>query len=344
MSDPRFYFLHKPVSAQAAARTAGAELVRGDPEHRLRDVAALSSAKAGDITFARDRAVLKGIDQLDAGLCFCRADLVDPLMALGVHTMAVCEHPDVAFARAALSLVTPRHDVRQSGAVAPDATIAPSVHIGFGCCIGAGVKIGEGTVIGNGVMIEAGCVIGSHCTIGAGALISFTIMGDRVDIRPGAVLGEAGLGVFVDGAGIRATTHFGRVNIADEVRIGANTCIDRAVFGQTTIGARCKIDNLVQIAHNVRLGTDCVLASFCGIAGSTVLGNGVMMGGRAGIIDHIRIENNVQIGAGAVVTKNIKAGEIWSGHPARPLRNYLKEQVALRGLVEKRGRRQDDDE
>ncbi len=340
VSDPRFYQLHAPVILGELVGAVNAKLAHGSPDHQLEGVAALGSATRADITFARSSKVLKEISQLDAGLCFCSPDMVEPLKSLGVLAIAVCDCPVAAFNMAASLLVQPRQNNFHDEAISSDAILAEGVLIGPGACIGDGVQVGKNTIIGPGAVIGTGCIIGHHCHIGANAVIGFSIIGDRVDIRPGAVLGEAGLGIVMSEQGMLEVTHFGHVRIADDVRVGSITTIDRAVFGETFIGERTKIDNQVQVAHNVTIGSDCVLAAFAGVSGSTTLGKGIMMGGRATIIDHIRIGDEVRIGAGALVTKDIGAGEIWSGYPARPLRQFLREQVSLEKLAAAKGNKQ----
>ncbi len=325
------------MSARAVAELVGAKLVYGDGALALHDVAALGTAGPGDMSFARGCSHLQGLDTLQAGLCFCTPELVEPLKSLGVRTIAECAHPGAAFVKAASQLVTPIMAMRATQGGKTQANLAKNIVIAPGAVIDDSVVIGENTVIGPGAVIGPGCVIGCDCMIGAGAVIGFTLMGDHVDVRPGAVIGEAGLGT-VDGSnGLVAMAHFGAVRLEDDVRIGANATIDRAVFGETHIGARTKLDNLVQIAHNVTIGSDCVLASFCGVAGSSTLGNDVLMGGRAGIADHVNIGHHVRIAAASAVMQDIPEGETWGGHPARPLRAFLREQVAIRKLAGKKG-------
>lgn len=343
MSDPRFYDLHAPISARALAQAAGIDALFGDAEHCLKDVANFGQSEAHDITFLRDDNLLDSLDRVEAGLCFCSEKQKDRLLEKGAHALAVCARPDEAFTLAASQLVRPKSLSVTGPAISPDTKMAKGVEIGLGAIIGTGVVIGAGSHIEPGAIIGPGCVIGEHCRIGAGAVISFTLMGDGVDIRPRAVLGEAGLGIISTQNGLQAMGHFGRIRIGNGVRIGANSTIDRAVFGDTILGDRSQLDNLVQVSHNVQIGADCVLASFCGIAGSSVLGDGVMMGGRAGVADHIHVGAGAKIAAAAAVMKDIPAGETWGGHPARPLRQYMREQIAMRDLTRKKGRSDESD-
>jgi UDP-3-O-[3-hydroxymyristoyl] glucosamine N-acyltransferase len=343
VSDLRFYDLHAPLSARALAQVVGVDALFGETEHSLQDIAAFDQAGPSDITFLRDNSLLLDLKHVEAGLCFCAEAQKDLLLERGARTVAVCAWPDEVFALAASQLITPKPLPMVGPVVSPEAQVAQDVKIGFGAMIGAGVIIGAGSRIEPGAIIGPGCIIGQECRIGAGAVISFTLMGDGVDIRPRAVLGEAGLGVFATQNGLQAMGHYGRVRIGDGVRIGANSTIDRAVFGDTVIGDRSQLDNLVQISHNVQIGADCVLASFCGVAGSSVLEDGVMMGGRAGVADHIHVGAGVKIAAAAAVMKNVPAGETWGGHPARPLRQYMREQIVMRDLTRKKGRTDEPD-
>jgi UDP-3-O-[3-hydroxymyristoyl] glucosamine N-acyltransferase len=203
--------------------------------------------------------------------------------------------------------------------------------------VGAGAKIGRGTSIGPYSVIGPGCAIGRGCSIGSHVTIGFALIGDRVRILAGAVIGEPGFGVTAaDGATVDIP-QLGRVIIQDNVSIGSCTCIDRGAWDDTVIGENTKIDNLVQIAHNVRLGRGCLLAAMTGISGSCNVGDGVAFGGGAGIADHVNIGDRARVAADAGVMRDIPAGEMWVGSPARPSRKFMREMAWVSKMAHTRG-------
>jgi UDP-3-O-[3-hydroxymyristoyl] glucosamine N-acyltransferase len=209
--------------------------------------------------------------------------------------------------------------------------------------VGAGARIGAGTEVGPNCVIGPGVAIGRRCRIGAGAVIGFALLGDEVRIFAGVVIGEPGFGVAATGADVVDVPQLGRVIIQDRVTVGANTCIDRGAWDDTVIGENTKIDNLVQVAHNVRIGRNCIFAAQAGISGSVVIGDGAMFGGRAGVTDHIEIGAGARIAAAAGVMKNVPAGEVWCGTPARPLRRFMRETAWLAKSAQARGEAGSDD-
>jgi UDP-3-O-[3-hydroxymyristoyl] glucosamine N-acyltransferase len=199
------------------------------------------------------------------------------------------------------------------------------VSIGHGAVIAAGVQIGAGSEIGAHVVIGPGVAIGRRCRVGPGATIGFALIGDGVQISASVVIGEAGFGVTVGPRGLIDVPQLGRVVIQDNVSIGAHTCIDRGAFDDTVVGENTKIDNLVQIAHNVVVGRNCAIAGHCGLSGSAVVGDGVQMGGRVGLADHVVIGDGAQLAASSGVMHNVPAGERWCGIPARPALQFFRE-------------------
>lgn len=190
--------------------------------------------------------------------------------------------------------------------------------------VGSGAEIGDGCIIGPNAVIGPRVKLGDGCAIGACASVQFSILGNRVRVCDGARLGDAGFG-FVEGrTGAVRAPQLGRVLIGDDVEIGANTTIDRGALGDTVIGAGTKIDNLVQIAHNVQIGANCFIAAQAGFAGGTELGDGVMVGGQAGFANRIKVGAGARIAAQAGVISDVPAGESWGGTPAMHHRTWLR--------------------
>ena len=199
--------------------------------------------------------------------------------------------------------------------------LEPGVVLGQGVRIGRGTRIGANTVIGPGVQIGRNATIGSNVTVG------FSLIGDRVKIYAGARIGEAGFGAAGSKAGAVDIPQLGRVIIQDGVTIGANTCIDRGAYDDTVIGENTKIDNLCMIGHNCVLGRNVLMAAHSGLSGSVTVGDNVMFGGQAGVGDHITIGDGAAIAAGGGVLSDVPAGQVWSGYPAKPLRQFLRETI-----------------
>jgi UDP-3-O-[3-hydroxymyristoyl] glucosamine N-acyltransferase len=334
MPDPRFFEELGPVSLGELASLTGGELV--DPataDRQVRAVATLQRSGPDSITFLSDRRYLPLLREARAGACFvARAEAGEvpegcALIATG--------RPQAAYAIAANRLHRPRR-AAGGAAVSPEARLEEGVVVGHGAVIGAGAQIGRGAVIGAGVVIGPGVAIGRDSVIGPNAVIGFALIGDRVQVLAGAVIGEAGFGATVGASGLVDIPQLGRVIVQDGVSIGANTCIDRGAYDDTVIGENTKIDNMVQIAHNVHVGRNCVMAAHTGISGSVVIGDGAQFGGRAGVIDHITVGTGARIAAGAAVMKNVPAGESWGGSPAKPLKRWMREAAWLAMMAHRR--------
>lgn len=207
--------------------------------------------------------------------------------------------------------------------------LAPGVATGSGVRIGARTKIGANVTIGNNVTIGEDCIIYPNVVID-----DDTVIGNRVVLYAGAIIGSEGFGFAPSNTGALRIHHVGNVVLEDDVEIGANTCIDRAAFGSTRIGARTKIDNLCQIGHNVVIGSDCLIAGLAGIAGSVTIGRGVIVGGNVVFRDHIEIGDGVSIGGNSALLKSIPAGEVWVGSPARPQAEFRAQMKLLARLDE----------
>jgi UDP-3-O-[3-hydroxymyristoyl] glucosamine N-acyltransferase len=327
MPDPRFFEDLGPVTLAELAGLTGCELTDPATGGRLvARVAVLSHAGAGSVTFLSDRRHVASLRETTAEACFVHpkeADAVPPGCAA-----LLTPSPQAAYAVAARHL----HRARSPGpgpAIAPDARVEDGARLAPGVCLGTGVQVGRGTVIGANTVIGPGVAIGRDCEISANVTIGFALVGDRVRILAGAVIGEPGFGATMGPKGLIDIPQLGRVILQDGVTIGANSCVDRGAFDDTVIGENTKIDNLVQIAHNVHIGRNCVMAAHTGISGSVVVGDGAQFGGRAGVADHVIIGEGARVGAASGVMKNIPAGETWGGMPARSIRKWMRETAWL---------------
>ena len=217
--------------------------------------------------------------------------------------------------------------------VHPEARLETNVIVDPGAVIGPGVEIGSGSAVGPNVVIGAQVRIGRDCLIGPGARIANALIGNRVIIHAGAAIGQDGFGFAVDGRGHMKVPQIGRVIIQDDVEIGANSTVDRGMMRDTVIGEGTKIDNLVQIAHNVQIGRHCLIAAQAGISGSTEFGDFVSVGGQAGFAGHLIVGSGAQIAGQAGVIADVPAKARLGGTPARAFRDWLRAHVVLDRLM-----------
>lgn len=324
MPDSRF-FLRLPARPVAElAAQVGAEVARGG-ERTAASVAPLASAGPDAVAFLADRKLADALARTGAGAVIVRAAMVEK--APPGASVIVSDEPQATWARVSLLLHRPRLLDRASApsAVAED----DSVVIEPGAVVGEGVRIGRGSRICANAVVGPGVQIGRDCVIGAGATVGFTLIGDRVRVMAGARIGEPGFGAAPSRAGPVDIPQLGRVILQDGVTVGANTCIDRGAYDDTVVGENSKIDNLVQIGHNCVIGRNALMAAHTGVSGSVTVGDNVMFGGRAGVGDHLNIGEGARVAAGAGVLSDIPPGETWSGYPAKPLRQSLREAVWL---------------
>src|SRR5688572_6563400 len=332
MTEPRFFERPKGLTAQEIAALTGA-VARPDvaPDRRIGGIAPLDCASPGDLVFMQNQKFAAQFSATRAGICLTTEKFAANAPA---HlALLITPAPYRAFVAVAQALypgaMRPSSLFEASG-VSPSALVHPSARLESGvvidpaAVIGPRAEIGGGTVIAPGAVIGPDVRIGRECVIGAGATIVHALIGDRVIIHPGVRIGQDGFGYVPGVAGHGKVPQVGRVIIQDGVEIGANTTIDRDAIRDTVIGEGTKIDNLVQIAHNVEIGRHCVLAAYTGISGSCSIGDYVMMGGRVGITDNVTVGTGAMIAAGSGVMSNIPAGEKWGGVPAQPARDWLK--------------------
>ncbi|MFN2325226.1 MAG: UDP-3-O-(3-hydroxymyristoyl)glucosamine N-acyltransferase [Gemmatimonadales bacterium] len=322
------------LTAQAVADLVGGRLL-GNGTQGLTGLATLETAGEADLSFLSGARYLPHFLASRAGCV-----LVPPAHAEqvgGPATRIVVDHPQQAF-----QVVVGRlHDppvrvtgVHATAVIGPgtqlgaDLAVGPRVVIGPGCRLGDRVTLGPGVVLEEGVELGNDAVIGPQVTICAGA-----VLGNRVTVKAGAVIGGTGFGYISGAEGHQRIPHIGGCRVGDDVDIGANTCIDRGSLGDTVIGRGCKLDNLVHVAHNVRLGEDCLLMAGAMIAGSTRVGNRVVLAGQSGMVGHLEIGDDVRVAAQAGVISSLEAGEEVSGFPARPHREFMRAVAAMYRLA-----------
>jgi UDP-3-O-[3-hydroxymyristoyl] glucosamine N-acyltransferase len=314
-----------------AERLGGA--LEGDPDLAVRGLAGLESAGPGELSFLANPLYAPHLAETGATAVLVRsdADMEAPCALIRV------ENPDLAFARAAELLLPspprPEPGVHPSAVVHPEATLGEEVAVGACAVVEAGASVGAGTVLHAQVYVGRGAEVGEGCELLPGVVLYHGVrLGDRVRIHAGSVVGSDGFGYVWDGTRHVKVPQAGTVEIGDDVEIGAGSTIDRARFGTTVIGPGTKLDNLVQIAHNVEIGAQSALAAQVGVSGSTRIGRGVLAGGQCGFVGHITVGDGVRISAQAGVLKSVPGGVHVSGYPARPHRTMvddLRNQKAL---------------
>ncbi|MGH7067646.1 MAG: UDP-3-O-(3-hydroxymyristoyl)glucosamine N-acyltransferase [Acetobacteraceae bacterium] len=330
--DPRFYAATGPHRLTAIAAAAGA--TPGAVDRLLSGVAPLQTARPDQVSFLDDRRYLAALASSKAGAVILRPEFADRVPE-GTVAIPVAE-PYRAWARVAALFHPPlpqQPGIHETAIVAanalidPTAEIGPLVVVGPGAEIGPGARVGPGAVIGPGVIVAAGCRIGAHVSL------SHAELGARVTLHPGVRVGQDGFGFALTDTGFESVPQLGRVIIEHDAEIGANCTIDRGTLQDTVIGAGTRLDNLVHIGHNVRLGRLCVIVAQVGISGSTVIEDFVMIGGQAGLLGHLHIGRKARIGAQAGVMADVPAGADVVGSPAEPKRRFLRQVALLRRLA-----------
>ncbi len=336
MADPRFFTCAGPYTLAEIARQSGAELQADDPSLQLTDVAPLDSAEAHHLSFLDNPKYIGQFETSHAGACLVHPKHKDR----APEGMALLLHPDPyrAYALMAQTFYPPTQgdNIASTAIIGDSATIGSQVEIGHGAVIGSNVTIGNHCSIGANTVIEQGVIIGDHCQIGANASVSHAMIGSHVIIHRGACIGQDGFGFAMGAEGHVAVPQLGRVIIEDHVDIGAATCIDRGAGPDTVIGTGCKIDNLVQIAHNVQLGKGTIIASQTGVSGSAVIGKGVIMGGQVGIVGHINIGDGAILAARTAVMSPVEGGNTYGGMPAMPIKDWHRAFVTLKQLAKRK--------
>lgn len=339
MSDPIFFPAFEPVAIEEIANWVDAVFDKNASEERVvSSVASLSRAQLGDLVFLEGRKNVALLDNLSATAILITDGLAENVPS-GIAVLKV-KSPSLAFARVIQKLYPMAHGPQPTSELKSALTVhvpesvflEEDVVIEPGAVIGPNVTIGTGTVVGPNAVIGANCRIGRNCHISSHSTVRNALIGDNVTIHDGARIGQDGFGFVPGPAGLEKMPQIGRVIIQNNVEIGANTTIDRGALDDTVIGEGTKIDNLVQIAHNVRIGRHCAIAAHGGISGSVTIGDGVLLGGRVGIADHISVGDGAQIAASSGVMNNVPPGEKWGGAPAKPIKMLFREFATLKAL------------
>jgi len=333
MIDPRFYTSHGPVALGDLIQELPVETGSSfDAGAMISSCASLPDSRAGDITYLGGKKFLADLEPARATACLTKPEFEQAVRDAGMMPV-ISGNPRAHFARLLPKLFTvirpgsPQILQDPATNIPSCATIMPSVFIA------QNVKIGKRVRLGHGVCIGPGVELGDDCDIRAHTSIDCAVIGARVTIGASSVIGQRGFGVVNDEGRNLDIAHLGRVCIGDDVTMGSHCAVDRGTLGDTTVGSGCKFDNFCQVAHNVTIGKNGLFAGFVGISGSVDIGDNVVMGGRVGIADHLSVGDGAQIAAAAGVMKNIPPGEIWSGYPAKPLRQHMKEIATLTKLA-----------
>ncbi len=340
--DPRFYARSGPFCVADVAMAAGGTTAVGNAAAgnahgvavMLSGVAALDIAGPSDVSFLHDRRYAAALAATRAGAVIVHPDMAAHVPSTSIAILAPATYEGWARVARMFHPVPPVNPgIHPLALVDPAATVDASAEVGPFSCIEAGASIGPRSRVGPYASIGPGVVIGADCRVGVHTSISHAILADRVVLHPGVRIGQEGFSFAHTKTGFLTIPQLGRVLIEDDVEIGANTTIDRGSVQNTVIGAGTRIDNLVQIGHNVRIGRCCVIVAQVGISGSTILEDYVQVGGQAAFTGHVRIGKGAQVGAQAGVIGNVEPGAIVLGSPAQPRHDFFRGVATLKRMA-----------
>lgn len=344
MTEPVFFSPSRRFVASEIAALTGARLAGPDQANiEIARIAPAAEGGEGALIFVNGKREASALKTVTAAALLCPEGVA--AFAPAGMAVLITPRPQAAFLTVARLLfptsarpgpMTGEAAVSARAFVAEDADIEPGAIIEAGAVVGSGAAIGRGSVIAPNAVIGPSCRIGRDCYIGPNTTVQCCLMGDRVIIHAGVRIGQDGFGYMLEKGGHVKIPQIGRVVVQDEVEIGANTTIDRGTMSDTVIGEGTKIDNLIQIAHNVRIGRACVLAGQCGLSGSVTIGDHAMLGGAVGVADHVSIGAGAQIAARSGVTSDVSDNAVVSGYPAAPVNQWRREVATVRMLARKR--------
>lgn len=337
MVDTTFFKNNGPLSIEKIAEICEAQIKdESKKDEQIKDMATMGKAGEGEICFFYDKKAKAQASEIKATACVTTEDLAAFVPENVI--ILVAQNPKLAFLqlnKAFYSEVAPRADIARTAKIAPSAKIGENAYIGEHVVIEENVEIGINCRIEHNVVIGRGCKIGNNCRIGANATLAYTIMGNDCYIYTGARIGQDGFGFMVINGKHERIPQLGRVIIGNDVEIAANTCVDRGALDDTVIGDGCRIDNLVQVAHNDKLGRGCVIVSQTGIAGSCTFGDYVVCGGQSGFADHLHIGSGAQIGAQSGLMRDVEPGAVVMGYPAVPIKDFMRQVSCVQKLAKK---------
>lgn len=328
------FFEPNPVGIADIVKWTGAKIPPGvtHSDLQIEDAAPIENATEGSVSFLDNAKYAKFLESTRASAVFCHEkylDQVPPGVIALLHDKPY-EAYGITLAKMFPSALRPLPATGEQ-AISPAAHIDPTAQLEDEVLVEAGAVIGKGAQIGRGTQILAGAVVGQNVkigrdsTIGSNATVACALIGDRVIVHGGVQIGQDGFGFAMSAGGHRKIPQVGRVIIQDDVEIGANCTVDRGANRDTIIGEGTKIDNLVQIAHNVIIGRHCVLVALSGVAGSAQLDDFVVVAAQTGIVGHVHVGKGARIGGGSGVTQNVAAGEEVMGYPAIPAKIWMRE-------------------
>lgn len=337
MIDTNFYQNNGPFTLQQISEICEAELSdKNKALAEIKDIGTMGLAGQDEICFFYDKKAKEKAAEIKATACVVTQDLAPFVPETVIKLIAA--NPKVAFLKLISAFYReklPKPNIASTAKIHPSAIIGENAYIGDNVVIGEKVKIGANCFIETGAVIGDGCQIGNNCRIGVNASVSYTVMGNDCYIYTGARIGQDGFGFQMINGQHKRIPQVGRVIIGNDVEIGANSCIDRGALDDTVIGDGCRVDNLVQIAHNDKLGKGCVIVAQTGIAGSCTFGDYVVCGGQTGFADHLKVGSGAQIGAQSGLIRDVEPGSIMMGYPAMPIKDFMRQVSYLQKLSKK---------